>query len=371
MSGDDTETKDEIKAALEGADEVLPRMADDEGLPEERDGGGGYDPAREDEFDPKDLPTVHHLPKNFPVTPLGVLVESAYFLDGMSQLREIKFKDFGKMRLQSLFIPQPGVVVRYWPRVDAKGEATGGWRNEDCSTVLMHHAAERGIFNPVERLRGRGCHRGIDGGLIWHLGNVVLVDGVPVPPGLIEDHVYPGAERCLKPKPHEDIPTPGQELKDLFSSWNFTRMNVDPLLLFGWVMAAKIGGALDWRPLVWITGDAATGKSTLHKVIEKVLCDVIAVTDTTGAGVWQKLGYDTLPVIIDELEADADNRQSQKVIKLAREAASGGKILRGGSEHNGQEFQAMSSFMFSSILHPPLPPQDKSRLAILDFFPVF
>ena len=108
----------------------------------------------------------------------------------------------------------------------------------------------------------------------------------------------------------------------------------------------------------------------MQLILKTVLNDVIAVTNTTGAGIWQKLGFDTLPVMVDELEAEADNRQAEKVIKLAREAASGGAILRGGSDHQGMEFHAKSCFLFSSILHPPLPPQDKNRMAILSLNPI-
>ena len=34
---------------------------------------------------------------------------------------------------------------------------------------------------------------------------------------------------------------------------------VDPVLLLGWIGAAFLGGALPWRPAVYLTGDAATG----------------------------------------------------------------------------------------------------------------
>ena len=40
-------------------------------------------------------------------------------------------------------------------------------------------------------------------------------------------------------------------------------------------------------------------------------------------------------------------------------------MLRGGAEHKGVEFQARSTFLFSSINAPPLQPQDLSRMALL------
>jgi hypothetical protein len=93
---------------------------------------------------------------------------------------------------------------------------------------------------------------------------------------------------------------------------------------------------------------------------------LIAVSDASAAGVWQKLGHSTLPVILDEVEAEEDNRRGQGLIKFARQAASGGLVLRGGSDHGASEFTARSGFLFSSILIPPLQPQDRSRMAVLE-----
>jgi len=343
----------EIKDGLDNSTEVIP-------APDENDYG---EPVGKVE----DYPTVYSLPDNFPVKPLGVLGEVAYFLDGMSQLRELKFKEFVKTRLQSLFIPEPKIVETYWPRFNKEGKRVkNSWAAEAGSTILMTHVAKAGIFNPMDKIRGRGCHLSASGQLIWHLGNAILIEGEMQRPGLIGDHVYPGAEKCVPPKHYDDLENPGYELRDIMNQWFFQRPKLDSHLLLGWIMAAMVGGALAWRPLMWITGDSSTGKSTLHEVIVEALGNSIDVTDPTGAGIWQKLQYDTLPVIIDELEAEEDNRRSANVIKLARQAASGGKILRGGSDHQAKEFHAKSCFMFSSILHPPLPPQDQNRIAILN-----
>src|SRR5690606_9963036 len=86
----------------------------------------------------------------------------------------------------------------------------------------------------------------------------------------------------------------------------------------------------------------------------------------SAAGVWQELGYATLPVMLDEAEATEDNRQIDKLIRLARQASSGGMVLRGGADHGSAKFMARSCFLFSSIVIPPLEPADLSRLAILE-----
>src|SRR5690606_17311575 len=112
-----------------------------------------------------------------------------------------------------------------------------------------------------------------------------------------------------------------------------------------------LGGALKWRPHVWVTGSTATGKSTLHELLE-LLFDggALHTADATEAGLRQILGQQTLPVFFDELEANEDNRRARAIIGLARLASSGADMHRGGQDHHGHEFTARSCFLFSSIL---------------------
>ena len=66
------------------------------------------------------------------------------------------------------------------------------------------------------------------------------------------------------------------------------------------------------------------------------------------------------------MEPEADSKKVQSIIKLARQACSGGVILRGSAEGNASEFKARNCYLFSSILVPALLPQDRSRMAILE-----
>jgi hypothetical protein len=84
----------------------------------------------------------------------------------------------------------------------------------------------------------------------------------------------------------------------------------------------------------------------------------------------QLLGQQSLPVAIDEAEADEDNRKMLALIKLARQAASGGRIFRGGQDHQGHEFIARSCFLFSSIYVPPLPSAGQEPHGVLELGPL-
>jgi hypothetical protein len=322
------------------------------------------------------------LPDGCPVIPLGQLADTFFYLDAAHQLAALKGEKHGKLNIATLFgrmnylLAQPG----YWPRFGRDGKVNG-FAADHAAHDLMAAAAAEGLWKPQDKVRGPGAWAGTKGELILHCGDVIFIQSCGArgdsparleshKPGMIGGKVYPAAEAGPRPALERQPPGeagPGEALLRFLRTWPWKRPEVHPNLMLGWIVAALAGGALKWRPVVWITGGPGTGKSTLQEVLRHVLNDwLVSVSDASAAGIWQKLGYATLPVALDEIEADADNRRADAVIKLARQAASGGLVLRGGQNHEGTEFVARSCFLFSSIVIPPLEPQDLSRMAILE-----
>jgi hypothetical protein len=232
----------------------------------------------------------------------------------------------------------------------------------------MASCHQKGPWDSSERVRGRGAWRGEDGSLIYHAGDRIFVDGTWHEPGLIKGFVYP-ADAPIKKPAHDPAPVgeqgPGQKLFDLYKCWNWRRGELDALLYLGLTGASMIGGALEWRPLGWITGDTGTGKSTLQRAQQNLFGNMlIAVADATEASLRQKLGHQTLPVSFDEIEASTDNRRNDSIVQFARRAASGSLSLRGGQNHQHIEFVARSCFQFSSVLMQPMLTQDRNRMWI-------
>jgi hypothetical protein len=327
------------------------------------------------------------LPEGCPVTPLGLQGDLYYYLDALDQLRELKAKDHSRLNLVSLFGDDEGALYKLWPRVTKDG-AVIGWNPGKLAEELMAACARRGVWDVWGRLRGPGAWLADDGRLVLHCGDGLAISAPPAEPGTEstaeikalrpayhrpgpqERYVYPTAP--AQPRPAEAPQTgqpegPATALLELLSTWRWARGETDAFLMLGWICCAIVGGALRWRPAVWITGDKHTGKSTLHELLRLVMGDaIVSVSDATPAGIWQKLRHASLPVAIDEIEAEADNRRANQVVALARQASSGGLVLRGGADHQGAEFVARSCFLLSSILMPPLLSQDRSRLAILE-----
>lgn len=316
-----------------------------------------------------------NMPPNCPVVPLGISGKTSFFVDTSGQLIPVATSEWGKKILQTLFAGHHNYLYWCWPRYSEpkanRPSQINGLEVDEAQSCLISEAARRGIFNPSERVRGRGAWR-TPAGLVWHGGDRIyrITSGrlEASPPGEIDGIFYPSLPRCTVPW-QEPVPvdtSPARHLFQSLQSWNWERRNLDPLLVVGWVVCAFLSGALDWRPHLYTIGDKGVGKSTLHFLIKGLLGQSLHSTaDTTPAGIYQRVKQDCLPVAIDELEATADNRRVEGVVTLARLASSGAVMYRGGGEHEGVEFQLRNTFFMSGINRPPMGAADLSRMALL------
>lgn len=340
-----------------------------------------------------------------PVKPLGINsdisgTQKCYYLDYNGQLVGLDAgRGHGKNSMIALFGPKSQWMEAHYPQwskpVTEYDRSTKthtvitpsriiGFDQAEMSRALIEECAARGIFDPAGRMRGGGAHRASDRGLVVHFGNKLLaatrrVDGRLrdydwYDPGIYEGYVYTASRPLPRPH-HEPVDTSaGDRLLALYKTWHWKRPALDPLLLLGQNMASFLGGALDWRTALWITGGAGTGKSTLNgkeQVLHQLHGDgAFRTANASAAAIRQSLRNATVPVFFDEIEATADNRRVNEVIELMRVAASGDDMHRGGSDHQAHGFTLQSCFWFSSINIPPLTTQDRSRLAILQLLPI-
>ena len=139
-------------------------------------------------------------------------------------------------------------------------------------------------------------------------------------------------------------------------------------LLLGWVVTAVICGVLKWRPHVFISGAKNTGKTTLVGALRGLLDSVAIVLDgqSTEAGIRQKVGPDSRPIILDEFESDQNVGRMKQVIKLVRSASSADYVIaRGTPEGKALEFCIRSSFLLAAINPLTVTAADRSRIVIL------
>ena len=325
---------------------------------------------------------IRPLPAEFPIVPLGKLLGRYFYLDPLGQFRELAGKDHNAMGLRDLAGTMVHRLWETWPKYREDGTNTG-WKADEAAETLMTACSNKGVFNPMTRIRGVGGWADSKGNLVLHAGDGVMIDGEWKPPGQYDGLLYPADDPM--PRPSEDGAAARISIEKLLArldKWNWQNdldeagkpMPIDgsghrmpSLVLLGWLAAARAGAALKLRPIVWLTGDAGTGKTTLLDLLSCVLGGgLVKATNASEAGVSTVIGHSTKAVLLDESENEAQGQQMGKLIKLARESATGGSKLRGSSDHKGHEFNARSSFIFGSIIIPPLQPADRSRMSILE-----
>lgn len=315
------------------------------------------------------------LPTNCPIQALGKEGSNYYFLDTLGAVYVIQAKGSGKGEIDSLFAGRPLFLEWAWPRWVASRKAdeppkVKGFEADESRRELFAACAYKGTFELEDKVRGRGAWRDDDGSLIYHAGDAVWIGGKWQRPGEIGRYIYPARMKLGRPVAlyeKEGPGSPGDALLELLRSWSWERGELDALLMLGWAMTAKIGGALDQRPVVYLSGEEGSGKSALQKLLRALMNGALMATaNTTQAGIYQRIKQDSVAVLVDEsTEAKEDMRGSDKLLELARIAYSGDKMNRGDKDGVGREFAMMSSFMASSIVVPAMDAQDASRMALL------
>lgn len=323
---------------------------------------------------------VERMPPGSGVVPLGVDGHVSYYIDTLGQV--LGFDGLDKKRLIRLYRTQPNFLYWAWPRFSDKAKGTpriNGLEVDDAVQCLEKAAGLRGLFSPADRVRGRGAWTiaatadDRHAPLIWHSGDALwrVRNGrlQQSPPGELGGLFYPRRPPVMTPWPEpvapDDSPAPG--IFRMLQTWSFQRGALDAVLAIGGMGVMLIGGALRHRPHFAAMGDFGVGKSELNGLIKGVVGEALLdCANTTEAGIRQRMAFDTLPVAIDEFEGSEDNRRVKAIVDLARVAYSGGRVLRGGSDHTGVEFLARSTFFASGINLPPMSAADRSRFAILN-----
>lgn len=213
-------------------------------------------------------------------------------------------------------------------------------------------AIKRGVFSPWARIRGCGAWIDADR-VILHCGDKLLVNGVETQPrNITGKYVYTAAESLFKPHKSPLSNAEAQKLRQICTMPTWENP-LSGLLLAGWLVISPICAALEWRPHIWLTGEAGSGKSTiLNQIIKKVLHNISLNVDggTTESSIREKLGYDARPVIYDEAEGKGSKFSLMDgVLALAKISSTGGNAGKRGQKGG----DTRSSFCFSAI-HPPI-----------------
>jgi putative DNA primase/helicase len=241
-----------------------------------------------------------------------------------------------------------------------------------AASSLFETQAAVGIFS-ADRIRGRGAWWDA-GRSVLHLGDRLLIDGAEhsIRKAANSKFHYQRLASIDLPKRLELLSDElGMEIIDIASRFHW-EVPASGLLLAGWIALAPICGAMQWRPHVWLTASAGSGKSAILDRFIGILLESMALFpegNTTEAFIRQQLRADAIPVIFDEAESNekADRQRIQNILSLARVASSSGRgvIGKGGADGTAQSFTIRSMFLLCSISTALKQGADQSRFAQL------
>lgn len=324
--------------------------------------------AQEPDLSPADPDPEPELPELDPgahFTPLGFDGDAYYYQPHKTgQVMRLSRSAHTSTNLVAL------APLEYWQQLAPGQRSPVDWTL--AAATLFAICADLGVYNP-DVIRGRGAWWDKSRPVL-HLGDRIIADGKSHPALKPFDSRYlyqrmsplngPG-----KAKPLTD--TEAIMICELAERFHW-EVPASGLLLAGWVTLAPICGALQWRPHVWLTAAAGSGKSAiLDRYVAPLLADMglIVAGATTEAALRQTLRSDALPVVFDEAESNekADQVRMQNILSLARVASSESHatLLKGSPAGDVTRFNIRSMFLMSSIATALKQGADRSRFAQL------
>jgi len=241
---------------------------------------------------------------------------------------------------------------------------------DGATQFLIANSHKVGTFKD-KFIRGRGAWVD-DAKIIVHTGDMLIVNKQAVPLSSMKSrYVYEIGERLGYGTAQPLRSIDSSKLIDK-AKWLLWDREINAYLLAGWCVIAPFCGVLQWRPHIWVTGPAGSGKSwVMDNFVKRLLGDtgIVVQGKTTEAGVRGLLQNDARAVLFDESDVDShnDKERVQNILSLARSASyhDGGVIGKGTQSGASRTYTMRSCFAFSSIGVHVNQQSDRSRFTTL------
>ena len=155
------------------------------------------------------------------------------------------------------------------------------------------------------------------------------------------------------------------QLQDLFTKWKYnTANNIYPEILTGMVLATFVQTMWAWRPQIFLTGQAYSGKSTMFKMLARIfgpLCKMSS--NSSAAGIRQFIGNSSRIVLCDELEK---SHYRKDILEMIRASGRGDDSFRGTTGHSHKAFKLQHIFWCASIESGLTTEADQSRFIVCE-----
>jgi putative DNA primase/helicase len=271
--------------------------------------------------------------------------------------------------------------LHFWRKLGLGVHVKGGDFRFFTNNIIGSFRAiitEKGIFN-FKRVRCRGAWKEDKGQIIINTGMDIIENGEKIP---IEKYktkyVYEKGDEInfnMKEPLEDEL---GCKVFDVINKVSF-KDSVMGYWLAGWCVLAPFGGALQWRPHVFLTGGSGTGKSTVMRmIVNKLLGDFSIKTfgKSTEAGIRRGISGDSIPVLIDEGEPKKERLgidKTQNLIELARISSSEEQdysIMMAEGSHVA-DYKVRSCWMFTAVVPAIIKRADVTRFSTIELIQAY
>jgi hypothetical protein len=315
-----------------------------------------------------------------PFTPLGCDEGGRYwFTTPSGMLRSFAADQLAKQ--PHLAALAEGCMRWFWRNYEKITDRGPALNLSAIQEELVRQCVAAGYFDPAAPMRGPGTWDA-QGRIIVHAGDALLVEEESAfawtPPGQRYGEALYTAKPAIK-RPGEAAASTNAGADILATLWHWRWADpIAPELVLGWMGAALLGAATEWRSHIGVEALRGAGKSLVAQFVSRCLggMSLGVKTDVSAAYLQQALTGQSRALLLDESEttasADADGGPMARIIKLLRhmsggEGASGG---RGSSGGVARTYHVAAPCYLSGIVLPPLGPQDRTRITVVKLLPL-
>lgn len=299
--------------------------------------------------------------------------EFFFYLPKSRDILSIALSRFKKTELFAL------APYEYWKERYPAMTLDGSFDLDSAQNDLIRASVGKGPFDP-KKIRYEGVW--LDGRrVVVNTGRKLLVDGIPSDSSTVKsDYAYLSGYNAFpcdltKAATIEDC----KPMIRLAGLMNWQDKELAAKIILGWIAVARLGGALEIRPHVWITAPKDAGKTTiLSGLAARCLGDengrLSALAASTEAGIRQALSGRAVPVIMDEFETNDDEHSintKSGVLNYLRGSWKNveNKQFKGTTGGTALSFEMNSPFLLASIRTSVVNDADLSRISFLELLP--
>ena len=273
-------------------------------------------------------------------------------------------------------LQQPGNLLdiaprEFWSEVCGDSSFNAPGARHVITDVILRIAEKKGFINMARIMLGRGAFQD-NGRCFYYMGDHVLTEDDKGKLTVRMD-INDITTKALRPGPHihtakhSGAPGYAKAIAECIHEYRWERP-AHGVAFAGWIVTSLVGGALPFRPMLWLIGPPGAGKTYLVDPVFKAVLGnaLLFVSNETEAGISEAVRDDSLPVWIDEFEPKKGREErTEQVLAYMRQSTSGEALRARGGPQAANNVVPRASICFSSVYQVNLGQANEERIVTL------